>query len=408
MIRLRMVLAGCAVAVCGCSATPAGSVPPPSPAGRGSFTAANWLIVAPGGGGSPVTPARLDVLAGSARTVLRVPGPPGRGLTVYPWAVNGQYVAAVTGMPGQAWNSKPADGVAYAFRPGGAYHLLGRAIAVYPASQPGRFWIRTATFGGHAHRAKPQHCTVRQIWVTGHHYAMPVTAPCTRWIIAAVPGGFVSVPTTTANAARWPEAAQMSPETPVQLWDPESGKVVRTYRIDPGRIYGASGQYLVWQPRSAMGQPVSSVEITNLATGRTRRITLPRAAGDVPWRLPVLAPRGPYLAWTEISKATWRRFNVEQPSGAGGMPDLAGPGRLKIIALATGRAVLDRAMTITWSDAVDWSPDNRYLFLSSGITNLNVVPTWSATAPIRNARLPSHDYQPDTQLFFVTLRTTSR
>jgi hypothetical protein len=75
-------------------------------------------------------------------------------VTVYPWAVSGQYVAAVTGMPAPAWNGKPADGVAYAFRPGGTYVRLGRAVAVFAASQPGRFWIRSASFGGDTHRAR--------------------------------------------------------------------------------------------------------------------------------------------------------------------------------------------------------------------------------------------------------------
>jgi hypothetical protein len=190
--------------------------------------------------------------------------------------------------------------------------------------------------------------------------------------------------------------------------DPASGKVIRTYRINPGWIYGASGQYLVWQTRSAINRPVSAVEITNLSTGTTRRIGLPRAAGDVPWRNPVVAPQAPYLAWTQISKATWRRFNVEQPSAAGGMPDLTGPGRLKIVDLATGRVVLNRNLRITWSDVIDWSPDHRYLFLSSGITNLDVVPTWSPTAPIRTVRLPNHDYEPDAQLFYITLRSASQ
>ncbi len=392
MTRLLSVLAACAVAVCGCSS------------GGGSFTAANWVIVAPGGGGALGTPARLDVVVGSARAVSNVPGPPGRGLTEYPWAVNGQYVAAVTGMPDQAWNSKPADGVAYAFRPGGTYVYLGRAIAVYTASQPGRFWIRSAIFGGHP-KTTPRHCTVQEIWVTGPHIALPVAAPCTRWIIAAVPGGFVSVPTTIVNASRWPETEEITPETPVQLWDPESGTVVRTYHIDPGWIYGATDQYLAWQPRSWTGQPVSSVEITNLSTGMTRRIALPRSTGDVAWRNPVVAPRGPYLAWTEISKATFRRFNLEAPSGAGGAPVLSGPGRIKIVDVATGRVILDRAMTIGWSDVFHWSPDSRYLFVTEGSASLDVVPAWSATARIRSLQLPSHDYEPDTQQFFVTLRT---
>ncbi|MGN6676350.1 MAG: hypothetical protein ACTHKL_01040, partial [Streptosporangiaceae bacterium] len=242
------------------------------------------------------TPARLDVFRGSAGTVSRVPGPPGRGVTAYPWTVNGQYLAAVTGLPEQAWNSKPANGVAYAFRPGGAYVRLGRAIAVYPAIRPGRFWIRSAVFDGHIHAARPRNCTLTEMSVTGRRVAGPVAAPCTRWLIAAVPGGFISVPTATANAARMPGTFQQSLETPVQLWDPSSGKVVRTYRIDPVWIYGASDRYLAWQSRSATGQAVSSVEITNLSTGTTRRVALPLSAGDVTWRNPLVAPKGPYLA----------------------------------------------------------------------------------------------------------------
>jgi hypothetical protein len=249
---------------------------------------------------------------------------------------------------------------------------------------------------------------VTEISATGQHIVGPLAAPCERWIIAVVPGGFVSVPTTTANAARMPETEEITPETPVQLWDPASGTVVRTYRIDPGWMYGASDQYLAWQPRSAMDRPLSSVEITNLSTGMTSRIALPRSAGDVTWRNPVIAHGGSYLAWTELSQATFRKWSVEEPSAAGGVPALAGPGRLKIVDLATGRVVLDRAMTITWSDVFHWSPDNRYLFVTASITNLNVVPTWSANARIRNLRLPSHHYEPDIQLFFVTLRTPGR
>jgi len=348
------------------------------------------------------TPARLDVFRGSAGTVSRVPGPPGRGVTAYPWTVNGQYLAAVTGLPEQAWNSKPADGVAYAFRPGGAYVRLGRAIAVYPAIQRGRFWIRSAVFGGHIHAARPRNCTLTEMSVTGRRVAGPVAAPCTRWLIAAVPGGFISVPTATANAARMPATFQQSSEAPLQLWDPASGKVVRTYRIDPVWIYGASDRYLAWQSRSAAGQAVSSVEITNLSTGTTRRIALPLAAGDVTWRNPVVAPDGPYLAWMEISKATLRKFSMEVPSAAGGAPAVPGPGRVKILDVAAGRVVLNRATRIASCGAFDLSPDDRYLFVAASYANLNVVPTWSATAPIRNVRLPSNSDTPDTQQLIVT------
>jgi hypothetical protein len=409
MTRMRAVLAACAVAACGCSSVPVGSVPRSGPGASRSFTADNWVIVAPGGvSGDSTTPARLDVLRGSARTVSRVPGPPGREWTVYPWAVSGQYVAAVTETHG--WNSMPAGGVAYVFRPGGAYVRLGRAVAVYAASQPGRFWIRSASFGGHTPGARARHCTVTEMSATGQRIAGPLAAPCARWIIAAVPGGFLSVPTATANAVRFPPVriwefglggSQISPETPVQRWDPASGTVVRTYRIDPAWIYCASAQYLAWRPRSASGIN-AALEITNLSTGMTRRITLPRSAGHVTWRDPVLASQSPYLAWMEITKATFRKFSMEVPSAAGGAPALPGPGRVKVLDVATGRVVLDRAMTIAESGAFDWS-----LFVTVGYTSLNVVPTWSATAAIRNVQLPTGNDLPDTQQLIVTLRTGS-
>ncbi len=311
MIR-RTVLVACALVVCACSSGPARPMPPSGLAGGGSAATDNWVIVAPGGGGPSNTPARLDVFRGTARAVSRVPGPPGRhGVTIYPWAVSGEYVAAVTGILESARNGRPAGGVAFAFRPGGSYVRLGRAVAVFAASQPGRFWIRSARFGGSTHGGRPRHCTVTEMSAAGRRIAGPMAAPCARWIIAAVPGGFVSVPTATANAARIPQAGQVSPETPVQLWDPVSGKIVRTYDINPGWIYGASSQYLAWRSRSAAGQQLPRVEITNLSTGMTRRFAVPLYAGDVIWRDPVLAPQGPYLAWKEISRATFRKFSAE-------------------------------------------------------------------------------------------------
>lgn len=64
-------------------------------------------------------------------------------------------------------------------------------------------------------------------------------------------------------------------------------------------------------------------------------------------------------------------------------------------------------MTIAESGASDWSPDNRYLFVTTGYTSVNVVPTWSATAAIRNVQLPSGNDVPETQQLIVTLRTGS-
>jgi len=339
-------------------------------------------------------------------------------MTVYPWAVSGQYLAAVTGLP---QTGHAADGVAYAFRPGGPYVRLGPAIAVYAASQPGRFWLRSATFRGPTLASLPQDCMATEVTAQGRRVTGPLAVPCERWIIAAAAGGFVSVLTAMPNVARWPAvmtwdfgeggAPQTSVEAGVELWNPASGKVVRTYRIDPGWIDGASGHYLAWQARSQTGPHVTVAEVTNLSTGKTSRIALPVSAGDLTWRGPILAPRGPYLAWMEITRATWRKFSMEAPSGAGGAPGLPGAGRVKILDFATGHVILDRKITIAWAGAFDWSPDNRYLFVTASYTGLNVVPTWSATAPVRHLQLPANGAGdsgfPDTQQLVVALRTAS-
>jgi hypothetical protein len=259
-----------------------------------------------------------------------------------------------------------------------------------------------------------------EVTAQGRRVAGPLAVPCERWIIAAVPGGFVSVPTAMPNVARWSAVmtwdfgeggAPETSATTVQLWNPASAKVVRTYRIDPAWIYGASGQYLAWQARSQTGPHVSFAEVTNLSTGKTRRINLPVSAGYRAWRGPILAPHGPYLAWMEITSATWRKFSMEAPSGAGGAPGLPGQGRVKILDFATGHMILDRKMTIAWAGAFDWSLDNRYLFVTASYTGLNVVPTWSATAPVRHLQLPSNGAGgsgfPDTQQLVVALRTAS-
>jgi hypothetical protein len=113
----------------------------------------------------------------------------------------------------------------------------------------------------------------------------------------------------------------------------------------------------------------------------------------------------------EITSATWRKFSMEAPSAAGGAPGLPGPGRVKILDFATGHVTLDRKMTIAWAGAFDWSLDNRYLFVTASYTGLNVVPTWSATAPVRHLQLPSNGAGdsgfPDTQQLVVALRTAS-
>jgi hypothetical protein len=427
--RWQVVLAAAVVAACGC--TPAHLS---GAAGHGrrtvrpleaskSLPANNWILVAPGGGRSGVSsPTTLDVMSGAASFVRQVPAPPEGGGASYPWASSGGYVAAVTGIAAPAAHHRRTEGEAYAFRPGGAYVPLGPAINVYAASQPGRFWLRGAHFGRvRRSDAKPRHCTMTEVSASGRRLAGPLPAACDRWMIAAVPGGFLFVPTKTPNAVTFPTVQtwasgpigfQVQPEDPVQLWSPSRGNVIRSYRIDSAWILGASTKYLVWQRQGRVkGQLEQGVaELTDLRTGATRSVTLPIAPGEHVWRFPVLAPQGQYLAWMEVTTAVLASFGSDfelSPPGPA-VPAFPAPGRVEVLDLRTGRVVLNRAVTVASYGSFEWSPDDRYLFVTARTISLEVVPTWSATAPIRWLRTGAVGHIPDTQQFVVTARIPVR
>jgi hypothetical protein len=427
--RWQIALAAVVVAACACTSARLSGA-----AGHGrrtvrsfeagkSLPANNWMLVAPGGGDSEVTsPRTLDVMSGATSSVRQVPALPGGGSTSYPWASSGGYVAAITGIAEPATHHRRTEGEAYAFQPGGAYVPLGRAINVYAASQPGRFWLRGARFGQvRRPDAKPRHCTMTEVSATGRRLAGPLPAACDRWMIAAAPGGFLFVPTNTPSAVTFSTAQtwssgsigfQVQPEDSVQLWSPRRGNVIRSYRIDSGWILGASTKYLVWQRQDRVkGQlELGLAEVTDLRSGATRAVTLPIAPGEHVWRLPVLAPQGQYLAWMEVTTPVLARFrsDLSLSPGGPGVPAFPAPGRVEVLDLVTDRLVLNRAVTVASSGSFAWSPDDRYLFVAARTTSIEVVPTWSATASIRWLRTGAADHIPDTQQFVVTARIPVR
>ena len=91
------------------------------------------------------------------------------------------------------------------------------------------------------------------------------------------------------------QGGQPSPEVALHLWNPSTRHIVRTYAVNPEWIDGLKSQYFVAQTKSQMGTP--RVEITDLASGVTRELSLPLSPGDALVNLPVLAPHGAYLAW---------------------------------------------------------------------------------------------------------------
>ncbi len=377
----------------------------------------NWIVVAPGGvSGDGTTPRRLHALSGATMRLVTVPAPPGGGMTTQPWVVNGPYVAAITGQALPRAHQAPVEGVAYAFRPGGPYIRLGSAVSVYAASQQGLFWLETASFG-HVQdpAARPRQCMLAEVSVNGQRVAGPFAVSCSRWLLAAVAGGFLSMPTKIARAATYGGVRAWEfglggfqfDEAPLQLWNPRTGRVVRTYSVRSRWILGANQHYLAWLGNVKSGK--DSFDVTELATGLTRLIRLPIRRGDVMWLEPVLAPGGPLVAWMEVTRSEAVRLNsvMHISPGGGGAPALPGPGRVEVINVLTGRVVTDRAVTVASAGAFDWSPDDHYLFVASSYSALSVVPVTSAADPVRLLHLGTGAGGiPDVEQLLVTARTS--
>jgi hypothetical protein len=353
----------------------------------------NWSIVFPGGmAGSSSSPGSLSLLEGNSHVIRQVEAPPSNASseTTFPWAVSGPYVGAVIndgkgGTPYSAHGSKQYEGVAYAFRPDGKAARLGPAAAIYSAVQPGRFWLQ---------QNSGTTCSLVEVSAIGRRLTGELTRPCHRWLVAAATGGFVSIPTTRAN--HWSGAvqswefglggAQPSPETPLQLWNPLTNRVVRDYSVNPYWIDGVNSSYLVAQTKSEIGS--ANVEITDLASGLTHQLSLPLSHGDVLLNEPVLAPEGPYLAWEEVASAELPKIESEDGISPGGIwaPIESGPGKVRVVDLTDNRLAFSRSLTLGSDGAFDWAPDDHYLFVTNGWSSISVVPTWSQNASMRKLK----------------------
>jgi hypothetical protein len=371
----------------------------------------NWTIVAPGGTsaslGSP--PSSLTVLRGDSHKIVSVPAPPAKGVAAYPWAVNGPYIGAITGAVGSGVG---AVGTAYAFRPGERPVRLGSASAIYTAAQPSRFWLRQNGIGGT--------CSLAEVAVTGKRLTQQLALPCNRWLVAAEPGGFVSVPMPSAalgmdssgGIQTWEFGLggyQPSPESPLQLWNPLTGNVVRGYAVNPAWIDGVNSQYLVSQ--SASQTSTGTIEVTDLTSGVTHQVDLPMGTDESLLNGPVLAPQGPYLAWTEVTPAKLPSMESSVSPGCGCAPILTGPGKVRIMDLASGRLVFSRSMTVGSAGAFDWAPDDHYLFVTNGWTTVSVVPTWSDKPSLRELTfedsVSAFPGTPVSEVFLIATRRAS-
>ena len=179
----------------------------------------------------------------------------GSGGIDYPFVVEGDVVVAIEDRP--PGNGNLLEGTAKAFmpsQPATPAWSLGSASDVIPSVNPGEVWIATTPSGG-----PDSGCTIREETTSGRSLTPTYPLDCRRWIIAAVNGGFLSVPNVPSNdrpayQGRPGQLVRLSDFT-LQVWDPYEGTVVRTVSRHASFVLQASNRYVEWQDVSELSEP---------------------------------------------------------------------------------------------------------------------------------------------------------
>ena len=373
----------------------------------------NWLLVAPSNEGHQSdTPATFDVLSPTTGRLSGVVVERARGLGTYPWIPRGSFLVGVTELrtvhtPG---GRDVEQGEAYAadFRTGGSAVDLGPAAFALPALRPDAIWLETLLRAPDGPtRSDP--CTVREVTVLGHPLTPTYTFPCTRWIIGAVPGGFLSIP-GVGNQNQAPLSSSGPTSTPnqsdrLQIWDPATGRVVRTIAPYAADIDGVSNDFVLW--RAADGVANAQVGfVTKLSTGETRRFRLPVPDGLVLWPGDYLSQSGSLLAFAAITPATDKRWvaPLAEAEKCCVAPAVPGTGILRVFDAWTDRLVLTRDIAMSSYGRLVWTPDGKFVIATLNTSEVTIVPTWSPTAGIRDIEWPGVHITADAQQFVVVGR----
>jgi hypothetical protein len=281
------------------------------------------------------------------------------GLADYPWVGIGHYLVGIADI---SLSGLDSTGEAFALdNVTGKLVPLGRAYALWAATKVEATWLET----DNDNSSPPSGCAVHEVTMSGRSLGPPEPLPCNRFIAGIVDGGLLS-------------AREASRDLTLQIWDPAKGRVVRTLARGVGLVLATSPTEVLWESDS------TGFYLTNVANGRTTRVSVPIPKGDLAWGAPVLASNGPLVATLTVTPATKRK--IEQPPGLLGPCckgySVSGSGELVIYDVATEHVVMTRPVPLSTVPDLKWTADDAFVVLNTGDSGVAVVPTWSASAPI--------------------------
>jgi hypothetical protein len=283
----------------------------------------------------------------------------------------GRFVVGIAELPRHGGSSQ---GEAYSVAIGGSSQRtwqLGPANEVLPAVGRGVVWLETFAQHSPSWLSVPlNRCTLRKVTLQGKDLSRLFGFPCSRSIVAAVPGGLLSFP------------HQEGHPQPLQVWSPETYRVVRT--ITNHAIYpvGVSADYVAWQTTGFKG-----VYLTSTRTWRTLHFRFPVPVGyellSQPESNVSLSPSGPYLAGLygspELVRALRRRADIIGPCCI--QPGAEGHAVLAVFNAVTGKKVIERPVTAYAGTQLYWAGDGL-IVLDHDVTSMDVVPLWGTSLPI--------------------------
>jgi len=362
-------------------------------------------VVMPGGGqsSSSSAPKEVEVVDPSAGKIEMYPLKVSGGID-FPWIVEGSEVVAI--QTPSAGNSQLIEGVAWAFRPEDPSQpplSLGPASDVLPAVTPGDVWLVSAPTGttGFPPSGGPQGqgCTIREETITGRSVTPSFQMDCRRWLFSAVDGGLLSAPDVVgADRFRYSAQPDVGPSTNyrLQIWDPTNGRVIRTISSHTYEYLTSSDRYVEWESQSEGQDPLlgsamppdagsQSVQITDVVTGKTRRLTIRAPKGLEIEDQPLLDPENPFVVYSFVTPQGAGKLSVDSSiSECCSDPVVSVTGWIVIQNFITGQVVLDRRAPVSDSE-LDFTPNGSFITEATTPNQFSFVPAWSDTAPVKSS-----------------------
>ncbi|MHB1986544.1 MAG: hypothetical protein ACYCSF_00940 [Acidimicrobiales bacterium] len=285
----------------------------------------------------------MGAMNGAVETIRLPPGP-----AMYPAVARGADFVTLIGTSPSAYVSAAS---------GGRIRDLGQATQVFAAVRPDAVWLLSK---------RASTCTAREVTTSGQVLVHVFGIPCSRRVLGVVEGGFLSDVQV---------GAVLQTTIPLQVWDPQTGRVLRTLEATEEDLEAVSPEVLLYSTPANRGCPENCQYVTyveSITTGKTSRFIFraPRGmfiTGSEP------SPTGTRFAVLVVAAATERRFAaVNQDSIP---PVLSGPGRLLIFSLRTGHLMSTRTVSVASTGYMQWSPNGHWVFAAASTSSIGVYST---------------------------------